>query len=221
MRFARQNLILVVALVALIRLETFSLAQPPSPVVYVAPIEGIIDLGLVRFIEGVLKQATDEGAAAIILEINTFGGRVDAAVLIRDTLLNARVRTVAFVNKAPSLLAPLNVSLEQILLLVLFLLLPLLNWIFQRAARPREGKHPQSRSMPELRHRAPVSARRSPEPPRTRERNHAREALPAPAVVQRRRLSGRSLFRTRAEMRRAIVLMTILQPCRAFDRRER
>ena len=39
------------------------------------------------------------GAAAVILEINTFGGRLDAAVLIRDAFLNARVRTVAFVNK--------------------------------------------------------------------------------------------------------------------------
>jgi membrane-bound serine protease (ClpP class) len=35
----------------------------------------------------------------VVLEVNTFGGRVDAAVLIRDTLLQARVRTVAFVNK--------------------------------------------------------------------------------------------------------------------------
>lgn len=62
-----------------------------SPVVYVVPIEGIIDLGLAPFIQRVLKQATDGGTAAVILDINTFGGRVDAAVLLRDTLLNARV----------------------------------------------------------------------------------------------------------------------------------
>ena len=47
----------------------------------------------------ILDEAIDVGAAAVILEINTFGGRLDAAVLIRDALLNARVRTVAFVNK--------------------------------------------------------------------------------------------------------------------------
>ncbi|MFN0300509.1 MAG: NfeD family protein, partial [Burkholderiales bacterium] len=45
------------------------------------------------------NEATEAGAAAVILEINTFGGRVDAAVQIRDALLNARVRTVAFVDK--------------------------------------------------------------------------------------------------------------------------
>ena len=75
------------------------LAQEKRPVVYVAPIEGMIDLGLAPFVQRVLDQAQEAGAAAVILEINTFGGRVDAAVQIRDALLNSRVRTVAFVNK--------------------------------------------------------------------------------------------------------------------------
>jgi membrane-bound serine protease (ClpP class) len=69
------------------------------PVVYVVPIEGVVDLGLAPFVERVLDTATRDGAAAVVLEINTFGGRVDAAVLIRDALLRARVRTIAFVNK--------------------------------------------------------------------------------------------------------------------------
>ena len=68
--------------------DRFLFAQR-TPVVYVAPIEGIIDLGLAPFVQRVLNEATQEGAAAVILEINTFGGRVDAAVLIRDALLNA------------------------------------------------------------------------------------------------------------------------------------
>ena len=59
----------------------------------------MIDLGLARFVERVLRQATEAGAAAVILEIKTFGGRVDGAVAIRDALLNSRVSTVAFVNK--------------------------------------------------------------------------------------------------------------------------
>jgi len=70
-----------------------------TPVVYVAPIEGMIDLGLAPFVQRVLTEAADANASAVILEINTFGGRVDAAVVIRDALLNAEVQTVAFVNK--------------------------------------------------------------------------------------------------------------------------
>ena len=67
--------------------------------VYVVPVEGIIDLGLAPFIKRVTDQAASDGAATVVLEINTFGGRVDAAVLIRDALLESKVPTVAFINK--------------------------------------------------------------------------------------------------------------------------
>ena len=79
----------------------FVAAQPQAarPLVYVLPISGVIDLGLAPFVARVLNEATQAGAVAVILDIDTFGGRVDAAVQIRDTLLNAKVRTVAFVNK--------------------------------------------------------------------------------------------------------------------------
>ena len=70
-----------------------------TQVIYLAPIDGIIDLGLAPFVQRVVTEAADAKAAAVILDINTFGGRVDAAVVIRDALLNARVQTVAFVNK--------------------------------------------------------------------------------------------------------------------------
>ena len=88
-----------------------------TPVVYIAPIEGMIDLGLAPFVQRVLNEAAQEGAAAVVLEINTFGGRVDAAVLIRDALLNARVPTVAFVNKrAISAGALISLAAEKIVM---------------------------------------------------------------------------------------------------------
>jgi len=99
----RGNLILAVLmlLAGLLPLAYFASAQIPQgkPIVYRVPIEGIIDLGLAPFVERSLIEATAAGAAAVILEIDTFGGRVDAAVQIRDALLNAKVPTVAFVNK--------------------------------------------------------------------------------------------------------------------------
>jgi membrane-bound serine protease (ClpP class) len=70
-----------------------------SAAVYVIPIEGTIDLGLAPFVARVLGEAAKAGAAAVVLDINTFGGRVDAAVQIRDALLNSKLRTIAFVNK--------------------------------------------------------------------------------------------------------------------------
>ncbi len=60
------------------------------------PIDGTVDLGLSAFIERALTEHSD--AALVILDINTLGGRVDAAIKIRDALLNHKVRTVAFVH---------------------------------------------------------------------------------------------------------------------------
>jgi membrane-bound serine protease (ClpP class) len=96
-RFAFYGLLLLLAAV----LQSLSLAQSPAPsrVVYVAPIEGMIDLGLAPYIQRVLKEAEAAKAQAVVLEINTFGGRVDAAVQIRDALLGSKVQTIAFVNK--------------------------------------------------------------------------------------------------------------------------
>lgn len=73
--------------------------RPPRPVVYVVPIEGMIDMGLAPFVQRNLDEAARDSAAVVILEINTFGGRLDAAVVIRDALLSSGVRTVAFINR--------------------------------------------------------------------------------------------------------------------------
>ncbi len=74
-------------------------AQTAVPPVYVISIEGTIDLGLAPFLSRTVREAEAAGAAAVLLEINTFGGRVDAAVAMRDALLNSPVRTIAFVNQ--------------------------------------------------------------------------------------------------------------------------
>jgi membrane-bound serine protease (ClpP class) len=73
--------------------------QSSRPVVYAISIEGTIDLGLAPFLARTIREAKEAGAAAVLLDINTFGGRVDAAVAMRDTLLNSPVRTIAFVNQ--------------------------------------------------------------------------------------------------------------------------
>ena len=60
------------------------------------PISGTIDLGLAAFIERTLQAHAQ--AALIVLDINTLGGRVDAAIRIRDALLAHAGRTAAFVD---------------------------------------------------------------------------------------------------------------------------
>jgi membrane-bound serine protease (ClpP class) len=78
------------------------------------PIEGTIDLGLAPFVSRVVEEAAESGAV-VLLDINTFGGRVDAAVLIRDALIDAPVKTVAFVNpRAISAGALISLACETI-----------------------------------------------------------------------------------------------------------
>jgi membrane-bound serine protease (ClpP class) len=71
-------------------------ADPPAGRTIVVVIDGEIDLGLPPYIDRVLKDATKDDV--VILQINTFGGRIDAAVHIRDALLASKAKTVAFVD---------------------------------------------------------------------------------------------------------------------------
>ena len=86
-----------------------------SRTVYHIPIEGTIDLGLPPYIERSIKEAEDNNALSIIFEVNTFGGRVDAATQIKDAILDSKVPTVAFINKrAISAGALISLSCEKI-----------------------------------------------------------------------------------------------------------
>ena len=71
---------------------------PPRPLVFVIEIDGTIDLGLAPFLARTIREAADAKAAAVLLDINTLGGRVDAALAMRDALIASPVRTIAFVD---------------------------------------------------------------------------------------------------------------------------
>ncbi|MDF3016663.1 MAG: hypothetical protein K0R44_1888 [Thermomicrobiales bacterium] len=86
-----------------------------SGAVYVVPITGTIDLGLAPYLSRVLEQAAAEGAAAVLLQIDTPGGRLDAVLQMRDTLLGSDVRTIAFIDRtAFSAGALIAIASEQI-----------------------------------------------------------------------------------------------------------
>lgn len=67
--------------------------------VMVIPITGEIQLGIAPFVERSTKEANEDGYDLIVYEINTFGGRLDAAVTIRDAIINSKSATAAFINK--------------------------------------------------------------------------------------------------------------------------
>jgi membrane-bound serine protease (ClpP class) len=105
----------IVALLALSAvLAAASLAGAKGLVLRV-PIEGMIDFGLAQLVERAVKEAEDDDADALLIDINTLGGRVDAMIEIRDALVNAQVRTVAFVDpRAISAGALIAISCDSI-----------------------------------------------------------------------------------------------------------
>lgn len=85
--------------------------------IYVIPIKGTIDLGLSSFVKRSLKEAELKKAKAIIFEIDTFGGRVDAAIQIRDSIIDLKIPNVAYIqNRAWSAGALIALSAEYILM---------------------------------------------------------------------------------------------------------
>lgn len=67
-------------------------------VVIRVPIDGMIDLGLAPFMRRAVDTAEEQDAAAVLVEINTLGGRIDAMIEIRDAIVESTVLTIAFVN---------------------------------------------------------------------------------------------------------------------------
>ena len=67
--------------------------------VYYTLLKGTINKRLASDFEDVLKEAEREKADALILEIDTFGGRLDSAVKIKDKLIDTKINTIAFINK--------------------------------------------------------------------------------------------------------------------------
>jgi membrane-bound ClpP family serine protease len=67
--------------------------------VYYTSLKGTINNKLARDFEDVLREAERTNAKTLILEIDTFGGRLDAAVKIKDKLVDTKINTIAFINK--------------------------------------------------------------------------------------------------------------------------
>ena len=66
--------------------------------VYRIPVTGTIENGLAPFIARALREAADAKAAAAILDLDTPGGRVDAAERIVDAVRASTIPVYAFVN---------------------------------------------------------------------------------------------------------------------------
>ena len=64
----------------------------------VYPVEGVINPVTVEFMTGSIAQSTDEGAAAVVFQLDTPGGLVESTRLIVKSLLNADIPVIVYVS---------------------------------------------------------------------------------------------------------------------------
>ncbi len=94
----------------------FSETQEQPGKVYVVPVEGEVGPSMSSFIKRAVSDIPKTADTLIIFEMDTFGGRVDSALQIVDTILNiSDAKTMAFVKtKAISAGALIALSCNQL-----------------------------------------------------------------------------------------------------------
>ena len=69
-----------------------------SPVVYRISVSGVVENGLAPYVARSLREAQSASAVAAFLDIDTPGGRIDAAERIADAVRGAGLPVYAYVN---------------------------------------------------------------------------------------------------------------------------
>ncbi|MBU0462183.1 MAG: serine protease, partial [Proteobacteria bacterium] len=66
--------------------------------VYIIPVTGTVEPGMAAYVKRALEEIKEETDAVFVFKMDTFGGRVDAALDIVDTISNVpKGKTIAFV----------------------------------------------------------------------------------------------------------------------------
>ncbi|HEX9661328.1 MAG TPA: hypothetical protein VGB27_03505 [Candidatus Binatia bacterium] len=101
-----------------------------------------------------------------------------------------------------------------IVLIALIILVPLANYVLERMRR-RYQSPLDSRRVPDM----GVRRQAAPSAPKSSAGREREQVAPPASAIQPSRRPGipQTLFRTKRDVRRTIVAMTILGPCRAYD----
>ena len=75
-----------------------SAAVEPASSVAVVTIKGEIDGGQSALLQRAFQEAQKNNARAILVELDTFGGLVDAAVQMRDVIIDSPVATICYIK---------------------------------------------------------------------------------------------------------------------------
>lgn len=86
-----------------------------APVVFIIPFEGEVEIGLANVLKRGFEEAKEQRATYIFLEMDTPGGRVDAALSIVDMILESKIPVAIYVtNGATSAGAIISLAADKV-----------------------------------------------------------------------------------------------------------
>ncbi len=96
----KQTNILIFILFCMLFSGNPAFASQKKQKVYIIPVTGTVEPGMAAYVKRALEEIKDETDAVFVFKMDTFGGRVDAALDIVDTISNVpKGKTIAFVEK--------------------------------------------------------------------------------------------------------------------------
>ncbi len=110
-----------------------------------------------------------------------------------------------------------DLGFGQIIVLIIFILVPVVKFVVQRIRRRLGDQIPQQESVTQIRRAAQATPAPPPEPRISHDRLHGFQAPTVSTPLPRRRSVNKLTLGSRREIRRGIILMTVLGPCRTFD----
>lgn len=94
----------------------FAAASSDAPVVIV-PIQGMVDDGMAHLVARAVAEANEAGAKAVVLEVDSNGGLVEAAQSIKDSILSSHAPVIAYITgRAFSSAALISLSSNTIIM---------------------------------------------------------------------------------------------------------
>jgi membrane-bound serine protease (ClpP class) len=93
-----------------------AVAAPQGGEVVVVPIHGTIDDGTARLVTRAVREAEERHARALVLDVDSSAGLPDAAMQIRDALLDAGIPVDAYVERAWSSGALVALAADRIVM---------------------------------------------------------------------------------------------------------
>ena len=115
LRLARMILIVLMLVLTVASLAAPVMAEGSA--VYVIAVDGEITPAMASFLERSLEQAAEAGADGILIEISTLGGRVDAAISMRDAIFASTVPVAVYISdRAISAGALISIAADKIIM---------------------------------------------------------------------------------------------------------